>query len=64
MNGTVSSISNWFNVLSEQNKISNHIIAALPSIYLAKFSNHGIDLASQNVSQDHVLTLHKFLLKC
>ncbi len=54
MNGTVSSISNWFNVLSDQNKISNHIIAALPSIYLAKFSNHGIDLASQNVSsQDH-----------
>jgi len=50
MNGTKSSIQEWFNVFSEENNRSNKIIVALPSPFLADFTSFGISIASQNVS--------------
>ena len=50
MNGTKSSIQEWFNVFSEENNTSNKIIVALPSPFLADFATNDINVASQNVS--------------
>ena len=50
MNGTKSSIQEWFNVFSEENSGSNKIIVALPSPFLADFTSFRISIASQNVS--------------
>ena len=50
MNGTKSSIQEWFNVFSKENNTSNKIIVALPSPFLADFAANDISVASQNVS--------------
>ena len=50
MNGTKSSIQEWFNIFSEENNTSNKIIVALPSTFLADFAANDINVASQNVS--------------
>ena len=50
MNGTKSSIQEWFNVFSEENNTSNKIIVALPAHFLADFATNDINVASQNVS--------------
>ena len=50
MNGTKSSIQEWFNVFSEENNGPNKIIVALPSPFLADFAANNISVASQNVS--------------
>ena len=41
MNGTKSSIQEWFNVFSEENNGPNKIIVALPSPFLADFAAKG-----------------------
>ncbi len=50
MNGTKSSIKQWFNDFSKENNTSNEIIVALPSTFLIDFADNGISLAAQNVS--------------
>ena len=50
MNGTKSSIQEWFNVFFEESNTSNKIIVALPSLFLADFATNDVNLASQNVS--------------
>ena len=50
MNGTRSSIQEWFNNFSKESSISNKIIVALPSTFLIDFATNNISVASQNVS--------------
>tara|TARA_X000000368_G_scaffold399050_1_gene369656 strand:- start:347 stop:1036 length:690 start_codon:yes stop_codon:yes gene_type:complete len=50
MNGTKSSIKQWFNDFSKENNTSNEVIVALPSTFLIDFVDNDISLAAQNVS--------------
>jgi len=50
MNGTKSSITQWFNDFSEEDNISNEVIVALPSPFLIDFADNDISIAAQNVS--------------
>ena len=50
MNGTKSSITQWFNNFSMENNTSNEIIVALPSPFLIDFADNDISVAAQNVS--------------
>ena len=50
MNGTKSSITQWFNDFSEEDNVSNEVIVALPSPFLIDFADNDISVAAQNVS--------------
>ena len=50
MNGTKTFINQWFKKFLEEKNISNKVIVALPTVYLASFSNYGVSVAAQNVS--------------
>ena len=50
MNGTKSSIEEWFNTFSREANTSNEVIVAIPSPFLINFSDNGIRVAAQNVS--------------